>query len=166
MSPEQITADPAAPAPSAPSTIDVNKHGSARLPAAAAEVDEEASTIIIAAGYTLTTPPRHVAAASNAGLGENQGTMSATGNTELPIEVPNVPGLGGLGVNAQEQAGVSVSTAAQIGSEHPNSNRNSSTNINYGRLQGLSPSIPCLRWYPTPRRAHCCRRGHLNRSLG
>ena len=40
--------------------------------------------------------------------------MSANGNTELPIEVPNVRELNGLGANAQEQAGVSVSTAAQI----------------------------------------------------
>ena len=114
MSREQITSDPVAPAPSAPPTIDVNKHGSARLPAAAAEVDEEASTLIIAAGYVLTTPPRHVAVALNAGLSENRGSVSANGNTELPIEVPNVPGLGGLGVNAQEQAGVAVSTSAQI----------------------------------------------------
>jgi len=110
MSREQITAEPAAPAPSAPPTIDVNKHGSARLPAGAAEVDEETSTLIIAAGYVLTTPPRHVAVALNAGLSENRGSVSANGNTELPIEVPNVPGLGGLGVNAREQAEVSVST--------------------------------------------------------
>ena len=107
-----MTADPAAPAPSAPPTIDVSKHGSARLPAAAAEVDEEASTLIIAAGYTLTTPPRHVTAASNAGLGENQGTVSATGNTELPIEVTNVPGLGGFSVAAGRQAGATPSTVA------------------------------------------------------
>ena len=112
MSREQITAEPAAPAPSAPPTIDVNKHGSARLPAGAAEVDEETSTLIIAAGYVLTTPPRHVAVALNAGLSENRGSVSANGNTELPIEVPNVPGLGGLGVNAGEQARVTASSVA------------------------------------------------------
>ena len=71
MSREQITADPAAPAPSAPPTIDVNKHGSARLPAAAADSDEEASALLIAAGYVLTTPPRHVAVALNTGLFKN-----------------------------------------------------------------------------------------------
>ena len=71
MSREQITANPAAPAISAPPTIDINKHGSARLPATAADSDEEASTLLIAAGYVLKTPPRHVAVALNAGLLEN-----------------------------------------------------------------------------------------------
>jgi hypothetical protein len=49
---------------------------------------------------------------SNAGLSKNQGTVNTTGNTELPIEVTNTPGLGGLCVNAGEQAGVTASSVA------------------------------------------------------
>ena len=110
MSREQITSDPAAPAPSAPPTIDVNKHGSARLPAAAADSDEEASTLIISAGYALLTPPQHVAVAPNAGLRENPGTVSDPDTRGLLIEVYMVPGTGRVSVVAGRQAGATAST--------------------------------------------------------
>ena len=110
MSPEQITADPSAPAPSAPSTIDVNKHGSARFPAAAAEVDKEASTLLIAAGYVLTTPPQHVAVAPNAQLRKNPGTVSDPYTRGLLIEFHMVPGTGSVSVTAGRQAGATAST--------------------------------------------------------
>ena len=78
------------------------------MPAAAANSGDEADALIINAGYTMHTPPRDVAVAANSGLVENQGTVSATDTRGLLVEIPTVPGLGGLSVRAWEQVGVTL----------------------------------------------------------
>ena len=85
-------ADPVAPAPPPPPTIHVNNHVSGTLPVAAANLGNEADALIISAGYQLHMPPRDVAVATNAGLAENQGTVSVTDTRGLLIEFPMVRG--------------------------------------------------------------------------
>jgi len=102
--------DPAVPVPPLP-TIDVNKHGGT-MPAAAANLGDEADLLIINAGYTLHMPPQDVAVAANVGLVENQGTVSAPDTRGIRIEAPTVPGLDRLSVRVLDQAGVTRTTVA------------------------------------------------------
>ena len=94
MPPTSIT--DSSEAPPHPALIVAKTHASALLPAAAANSGDEADALIIAAGYALTTPPRDVAVAANAGLLENPGTMSPQNTRGILLEVPMMSGMGGL----------------------------------------------------------------------
>jgi len=85
---------------------------SGTIPAAVADSADEASLLIISTGYALPTPPRHVDVAATAGLVENQGTVSAPDTRGLLIEVPMVPGTGGVSVATGRQAEATASTVA------------------------------------------------------
>ena len=78
--------------------------------AAVVELANEASTLIIYTGYTLSTPLGHVTVAADAGLLKNPGTVSAQNTRGLLLEFPMVSGMGGVGVATGRQAGATAST--------------------------------------------------------
>ena len=80
------------------------------MPAAAANSGDEADTLLINAGYMLHTPPRDIAVAANAELVENQGTVNAPDTRGLLVEVPMVPGMGGVSITVGRQARATAST--------------------------------------------------------